>query len=58
MNKQKWLTLGIVGTALLLLPRRSSWQQTPHAKELSKKDYSKTINPQHTDLQYQNCDKD
>lgn len=37
MSKQKWLKLGIAGTALLLLPRRSSWQQTPHAKNLSEK---------------------
>jgi len=26
MNKKKWLTLGLVGTALLLIPRRSSRQ--------------------------------
>ena len=72
MNKQKWLTLGIVGTALLLLPRRSSWQQSPHAKNLSeksnlkndtlkngtsKKGNSETTSPQNTDLQHQNCDK-
>ncbi|OLF39082.1 MULTISPECIES: hypothetical protein [unclassified Psychrobacter] len=62
MNKQKWLTLSIVGMALLLLPRRSSWQQNSHTKNLSekgtsKKDNSKTTSPQQTDLQHQNCDK-
>ena len=29
MNKKKWLTLGLVGTALLLIPRRSSRQTPP-----------------------------
>ncbi|WP_440453902.1 hypothetical protein [Psychrobacter sp. ASPA161_9] len=42
MNKKKWLTLGIVGTALLLLPRRSSWQATLNANEESRADDSKT----------------
>lgn len=42
MSKKKWLTLGIVGTALLLLPRRSSWQATLNANEESRADDSKT----------------
>lgn len=29
MNKKKWLTLSLVGTALLLIPRRSSRQTSP-----------------------------
>lgn len=34
MNKRKWLTLGVVSTALLLIPRRSSRQATLNAIEL------------------------
>ena len=29
MDKKKWFTLGVVGTALLLIPRRSSRQTIP-----------------------------
>ena len=29
MTKKKWLTLSLVGTALLLIPRRSSRQTLP-----------------------------
>ncbi len=29
MQKKKWLTLALVGTALLLIPRRSSRQASP-----------------------------
>lgn len=29
MNKKKWLTLSLVATALLLVPRRSSRQTLP-----------------------------
>ena len=49
MNKKKWLTLGVVGTALLLLPRRSSWQATLNANDESRKDDSKTKNHQPKD---------
>ena len=40
MNHKKWLTLSVVATALLLIPRRSSRQTTSdaHANHLSKKD--------------------
>ncbi|MGM8884828.1 hypothetical protein ACS8FD_02680 [Psychrobacter sp. 1U2] len=31
MNKKKWLTLSLVGSALLLIPRRSSRQTRPIA---------------------------
>ncbi len=34
MNKRKWLMLGVVGTALLLIPRRSSRQAALNAIEL------------------------
>lgn len=44
MSKKKWLTLGIVGSALLLIPRRSSRQTTPNID-----DWSKTNNAQQTD---------
>lgn len=30
-SKKKWLTLGLVGTALLLIPRRSSRQDTSYS---------------------------
>ncbi len=46
MNKRKWLTLGIVGTALALLPRRSSRQATLNANNESKTDNIKTKNHQ------------
>ncbi len=46
MNKRKWLTLGIVGTALALLPRRSSRQATLNANDESKTDNIKANNPQ------------
>lgn len=46
MNKRKWLTLGIVGTALALLPRRSSQQATLSTNNESEKDDAKTKNPQ------------
>ncbi len=29
MDKKKWFTLGVIGTALLLIPRRSSRQTIP-----------------------------
>ena len=31
MNKKKWLTLSLIGTALALIPRRSSRQTPPSA---------------------------
>ncbi|MGM8870810.1 hypothetical protein ACS8E3_03885 [Psychrobacter sp. 2Y5] len=34
MNKKKWLTLSLIGTALLLIPRRSSRQTHPSANRL------------------------
>ncbi|WP_350559863.1 hypothetical protein [Psychrobacter sp. CAL346-MNA-CIBAN-0220] len=30
MNKKKWLSLGVVATGLLLIPRRSSRQNSIH----------------------------
>jgi len=54
MNKKKWLTLGIVGTALLLLPRRSSWQATLNANDESRKDDAKTKNHQPKDSKDKN----
>lgn len=30
-NKKKWLLLGVVGTALLLIPRRSSRKDTAYS---------------------------
>ncbi len=38
MNKKKWLTLGVIATALLLIPRRSSRQATPNSNHSSNKD--------------------
>ncbi|WP_201575440.1 hypothetical protein [Psychrobacter sp. H8-1] len=38
MNKKKWLTLSVVATALLLIPRRSSRQAMPDHHKPSKKD--------------------
>lgn len=46
MNKRQWLTLGIVGTALALLPRRSSRQATLNANNESETDDIKTKKPQ------------
>lgn len=51
MNKKKWFTLGAVGAALLLLPRRSSWQATRNAKDEFKKDDTKTDSPRNKDSQ-------
>lgn len=31
LNKKKWLLLGVVGTALLLIPRRSSRKDTAYS---------------------------
>lgn len=50
MNKRQWLTLGIVGTALALLPRRSSRQATLNANNESKTDNIKANNPQFESL--------
>ena len=41
MNKKKWLTLGVVGTALLLIPRRSSRQEPRAANNQAKADNAK-----------------
>ena len=48
MNKKKWLTLGLVGTALLLIPRRSS-RQTPPTTEGDLKGPHKDAQPLATD---------
>ncbi|WP_367108861.1 hypothetical protein [uncultured Psychrobacter sp.] len=52
MSKKKWLTLGIVGSALLLIPRRSSQQTTPNTK-----DWSKTDNAQQIDIKDEKVNK-
>ncbi|ALF60153.1 hypothetical protein [Psychrobacter urativorans] len=31
LNKKKWLTIGVVGVALLLIPRRSSRKDTAYS---------------------------
>lgn len=36
-NKKKWLTLGVIGAALLLIPRRSSRQDMPDSDSLAEK---------------------
>ena len=43
-NKKKWLTLGAVATALLLIPRRSSRQATPDGKKPSSKAHTENSN--------------
>jgi hypothetical protein len=48
MNKKKWLTLSLVGTALLLIPRRSS-RQTPPTTESSLKGPHNDAQPLATD---------
>ena len=41
-SKKKWLILGVVGTALLLIPRRSSRQVVTYADDLNKESDKKT----------------
>ena len=43
-NKKKWLTLGAVATALLLIPRRSSRQATPDGEKLPSKTNTENSN--------------
>ncbi len=40
-NKKKWLTLGLVGAALLLVPRRSSRRDLPSPDGVPKQHDSK-----------------
>lgn len=43
-NKKKWLTLTAVGIALLLIPRRSSHQNSRTTKQPNRKVEPDTIN--------------
>lgn len=51
-NKKKWLTLGLVGAALLLIPRRSSRQDSHYKNNLADDSLpSKEIEKLHTDAE-------
>ncbi|WP_201527400.1 hypothetical protein [Psychrobacter frigidicola] len=55
-NKKKWLTLGLVGAGLLLIPRRSSRQDTSYPapsdtdSSLSDQPVSEDVENLHTDI--------
>lgn len=55
MNKRKWLTLGVVGMALILIPRRSSRQATLNAIELPIKKKTKGSQNEDTNEKNQNA---
>lgn len=44
MSKKKWLTLSLVGTVLLLIPRRSSQKTSPDIYKPSAEAKQKTDN--------------
>ncbi|WP_201618273.1 hypothetical protein [Psychrobacter urativorans] len=55
-NKEKWLTLGLLGAGLLLIPRRSSRQDTSYSapsdtdSSLSDQPVSEDVENLHTDI--------